>query len=129
MFSSAFSAALRFVLKSACPLLAALFAMFPVDVAAQQTGFLVITDFTSSKSVYLWTASCPNLRVNNSPSDMQEKVVCTFERTTCAPESCAFNKKSTDSPPLALTFGKSSHNPTCAWVFNWTSWSYAYRCW
>lgn len=106
-------------------LLAGACTLLPMNLSAQEAGFLVLRSLKNYKELHLWTAQCSSLKI----SAPKQTVQCTLTQTTCAPGDCPFEKKSDDQPPVALTFGLSSYNPTCAWAFDWTRWTYVYRCW
>lgn len=117
---------LRFAYRLALVVLVGACTLLPAQSTAQDVGFLVLRSAKDYKVLHLWTVSCPKINVNES---REQTVSCTLRRDTCDAGKCRFEQKSTDQPPLSLTFGQSTHNPTCAWVFDWTNYSYVYRCW
>jgi hypothetical protein len=116
-------------LKLGCRLFVLLLAgactSLPMSLSAQEAGFLVLRSLKNYKEFQVWTADCKGIKV---PAPKQT-VQCTLTQQTCEAGKCPFEKQSDDQPPLALTFGQSTYNPTCAWVFNWTTWRYVYQCW
>lgn len=110
----------------AAMLLAGACTLLPTNLAAQEVGFLVLRSAQNYKEFFLWTAHCPGI---NKSQYTEQKVQCVIERRICDVGKCPFERNSDDRPPLALTFGLSLYNPTCAWVYDWASYRYVYRCW
>jgi hypothetical protein len=109
-------------------LLAGACTLLPMNVSAQEAGFLVRRSTNLySKDFNVWTATCKGIK----EGALKQEVTCVLEQQVCEPGKCPkpFDIRSDDAPPLALTFGVARYNDTCAWVFNWTVWRYTYKCW
>jgi len=106
-------------------LLAAVCLLLPSLAIGQETTFVVhmVRDAKAKYggTVTIWTANCGKLDAK------AKSLSCTLEQNTCT-DNCAFTQKSTDLPPMALVFGQSTYNPTCAYV--WDPWGqrYIFRC-
>ena len=92
--------------------------------AQDYATFVVVRSLKDPKEYYVYIAdSCkPNINFKAS----QQPMNCTLKKNECDPGKCKFDTNSTDLPPLALTFGISSYNPPCGWVFNWATGRYVY---
>jgi hypothetical protein len=102
-------------------------AVLPANVAAQEIAFVVVRYGQNYQDYELFTLT--NCKQPFALAKAGAQVACTLQRNECEPGKCKFDVKSTDYPPLALTFGVSSFNPTCGWVWDPRRQKYIYvRC-
>ena len=133
---------MKLAYRLAGALLTAACVTLPSGATAEEVTFIVHS-VKDAKAQYgstttIWTANCgKELDVKLA----KQQVACTLEQNTCEPctsgdvkycrsqpKVCQFVLQSTDQPPTALTFGISTHNPTCYWAWDPYAWRYIYRC-
>ena len=111
--------------KAASLLIAGASIILPSNVTAQDYAtFVVVRSLKNYREyeVFIATDCKPGINLKAA----QQPLSCTLKKQECDPGKCKFDVNSTDQPPLALTFGVSSYNPPCGWVFNWVTGRYVY---
>lgn len=107
-------------------LLAGAVGLLPATVVAQGNGFL-IQSYPSPGEPSINVVQCPDVK-SKPPT-----VTCTivyktkYDTIPCKPGACSFQQKPAADAPSGLTYGVSTFNPTCAWVYH--SGLYYSFCW
>jgi hypothetical protein len=100
-------------------------AMLPASATAQDyVTFVVVRSLKDYKDYEVFSAECVDFNVKETTKP--QKATCIMKVNACPPGNCKFDVKSTDLPPLSLTFGISAYNPTCGWVWDWVRQRYIF---
>jgi hypothetical protein len=96
----------------------------PTSPTAQDyVTFVVVRSLKDYKDYEVFTAECKDFKVKETKP---QTLTCALKRNECDPGKCKFDVNSTDQPPLSLTFGISSYNPPCGWVWDWVRQKYVF---
>lgn len=100
--------------------------LLPMTLSAQEKGFLVLPSYKDPKVFDIWVADCSGISATaKEPQDVK----CTLVRQECRPGRCKFDVAGAADRPGGLTFGTTTYNPGCKWIYNWTTDTRSWVCW
>lgn len=109
-------------------LLVGAFGLVPINVVAQGDGFLVLPSKKAPKEeVTVHVVQCKPSGTQQITCDILDKTL--GNPIPCRGYECSFQRNRAIDYPGRLLYGVSTMNPTCVWIYDWTSTNYYPVCW